>query len=333
MGSATHLSFTTQPTANLAVQPVVTALDSGNATDATYTGTVTLSVTSGDETGALYGTVAVAAVSGVATFAGLKLPANGTFSLTAAATGLTSAVSNTFTNTAQNTLYEIRKAARFRLGFALDGGDEDATYTELWPFVISQARNNIVRELAQSHLVSTVSTVEVPLVASQREYDLTSLGFLKIDTVDLGTSTVRTRLSPMDEAPALFTTLGDLTETGYPQWYYMAGAGRIGLVPLPVDNTYSLWLTGSTIANHITEETDTTGIGELFNEAIALKAAIDIAGTYDMEQPEHQKRVPMLIQEYKGTMGQLRKLLWDMAPRRGGVTVSEAASEFISIRR
>ncbi len=78
---------------------VVTAQDAQGNTATTFTGNVTLAITSGTgKAGAnLRGTATVAAVSGVATFSGLSVDSVGSgYTLTASATGPTSAVSGAF---------------------------------------------------------------------------------------------------------------------------------------------------------------------------------------------------------------------------------------------
>ncbi len=62
-------------------QPIVQVLNSAGALDLTYTGPVTLSVSSGT----LNGTVTVLAVAGIATFVGLSITGSGQITLTASA--------------------------------------------------------------------------------------------------------------------------------------------------------------------------------------------------------------------------------------------------------
>jgi len=101
---STQLTFTTQPSAT---QPdalftvVVAAKDTAGTTDTAYTGTITISLYSGS--GTLSGTLSRAAVSGVATFTGLSIDDEGTYSLNATGTEVSTAylpapaVSSTFT--------------------------------------------------------------------------------------------------------------------------------------------------------------------------------------------------------------------------------------------
>jgi hypothetical protein len=334
MGVAAKLGFSTNPTDNLAVQPVVTAYDSGNGAPAPdFTGNVLITITSTGDSNSLYGTVTKAAVASVATFTDLQIPANGTYTLTATdttpGTSITPAVSHSFTMSHRTELHEIRKNARFRLGISPNGDDEDSTYTSMWPTAVTQARNFVTRELVQSSYVQPRTTVEVPLVASQREYDLTSLGLLNIDSVEIGTSTSRSRMIPYGESQALFSANGDLSATGKPYWYYMAGANQIGVVPLPSGTTDSLWVTGSPITDAMSSPNDLSGISEMFNDAIAVKSALDVAGSFDMEQPEHGKRLPMLIKEFEAIMTQMKTLLDKFTPKRGGAIVAGSHSDAI----
>ncbi|GEM_PF-3893574 len=81
----TQLSFTNMPTGcfvpNQTLSLAVSATDGNGAIDNTYTGTITLSVNSGP--GNLTGTIAVAAVAGVANFNAFALDLDGSYTLTA----------------------------------------------------------------------------------------------------------------------------------------------------------------------------------------------------------------------------------------------------------
>ena len=99
---ATHLVFTTEPGSSVSgvsmTQPVVTAEDDSGLTDTDFTGSVMLSVSSGE--GTLSGSTCVSAVDGVATFTDVvyHVTTGGTdgesFELTAHHSGLTSGVSS-----------------------------------------------------------------------------------------------------------------------------------------------------------------------------------------------------------------------------------------------
>ncbi|HET7250881.1 MAG TPA: hypothetical protein VFI79_13610 [Gemmatimonadales bacterium] len=108
-GSATQLAFTTQPagtTAGVAIAPAVkvTAQDALGNTCSSFTGSVTVAITSG--TGALgatlSGTPSATAVAGIATFADLKIDKVGAvsagtgYTLSATAPSLTAATSDPF---------------------------------------------------------------------------------------------------------------------------------------------------------------------------------------------------------------------------------------------
>ena len=101
-GTATHLTFTVQPTnttAGLVITPAVVAVaqnSSGNA-DTTYTNSVTVAIGANPGGGTLSGTRTVTSSRGVATFSNLSINNAGTgYTLTAAAPLVTSATSATF---------------------------------------------------------------------------------------------------------------------------------------------------------------------------------------------------------------------------------------------
>jgi hypothetical protein len=99
-GTATKLAFTTSPSTPtaentaFATQPKVTVQDAWQNTAATNTSSVTLTPSSSTLTCT---TNPKAAVAGVATFAGCKMKAAGTYTLTATDGTLTSVLSNSFT--------------------------------------------------------------------------------------------------------------------------------------------------------------------------------------------------------------------------------------------
>jgi hypothetical protein len=102
-GPVAKLAFTAQPSntaAGVSIAPTiqVTAQDANGNTTPTYTGTVTVALAANPGSGTLTGTLAVAAVSGVASFTDLKVnkPAAG-YTLSGSATGLTTATSTAFT--------------------------------------------------------------------------------------------------------------------------------------------------------------------------------------------------------------------------------------------
>jgi len=79
----------------------VSALDASNAVVTGFTGTITVAIGANPASGTLSGTVTVAAVSGVATFANLSINNAGNgYTLTAASSGLTGATSTAFNITA-----------------------------------------------------------------------------------------------------------------------------------------------------------------------------------------------------------------------------------------
>ena len=102
-GAVAKLAFTAQPSntaAGVSIAPTiqVTAQDANGNTTPTYTGTVTVGLAANPGSGTLTGTLAVAAVGGVASFTDLKVnkPAAG-YTLSASATSLTTATSTAFT--------------------------------------------------------------------------------------------------------------------------------------------------------------------------------------------------------------------------------------------
>ena len=103
-GAATQLAFAVEPSdeaAGVVFTPAiqVTARDALGNVATGFTGMVTVAIgTNPPPGGVLDGTTSVAAVAGVATFAGLNIDEAGTgYSLTASATGLTGATSEAFT--------------------------------------------------------------------------------------------------------------------------------------------------------------------------------------------------------------------------------------------
>ena len=124
VGTPAKLAFSQQPSNStggvaFGTQPKVTVQDALGNTVTSDTSPVTLAITNGTPPtggpGTLSGTVTVAAVNGVATFAGLSVDKIGTgYSLTASDGALTGATSNTF---------NITVGAAAKLAFTTQPGD------------------------------------------------------------------------------------------------------------------------------------------------------------------------------------------------------------------
>ena len=99
--TATQLAIRTQPPGSTSAGGsfglIVTAEDSSSSVVTTYTGNVTVAISSNPSSGTLSGTLTQAAIAGVATFAGLSINNAGTgYTLVATASGLTSATTGAF---------------------------------------------------------------------------------------------------------------------------------------------------------------------------------------------------------------------------------------------
>src|SRR5205807_295523 len=115
-GSATQLVFSVQPsttTAGAAITPAVevTAQDAGGNTATGFTGNITVAIGTNPSSGTLAGTLAHAAVSGVATFPGLSIDKVGT-GYTLTATGAGSTTSTAFNITAGKATALVYRVAR-----------------------------------------------------------------------------------------------------------------------------------------------------------------------------------------------------------------------------
>ena len=119
---ATALQFGVQPNNVTAGQATLTCtvyvVDSGGGQVPGATNAVTLAVTGGGAT--LTGTTTVNAVAGLATFSGIAVSTNGTFTLTATATGLTSGTSASFTVSAASAANPNEPAGFTALNNTLD---------------------------------------------------------------------------------------------------------------------------------------------------------------------------------------------------------------------
>ncbi len=169
-GTAARLAFTAQPSisntagAALGTQPRVTVQDANGNTVTNSAATLTLAITAGTGTSgaALAGTVAVNAVNGVATFAGLSINKAGTgYTLTATSAGLISAASAAF---------DVAPGAANRLAFSTQPSVENAAGIPLGrqPVVTVQDAhgNTVVTSTAAVTLGITGSTNTVGAVLS-----------------------------------------------------------------------------------------------------------------------------------------------------------------------
>ena len=130
---STQLVFTTQPSST---QPdttftvEVTAQDTAGTTDTSYTGAVTIAIYTSDAAGVLSGTLTQTAVAGVATFTGLSVDLEGTYTLFASGAEVATAyppapaVSNSFSIevfTAPDII--VQSSGNAILGFNFDGSN------------------------------------------------------------------------------------------------------------------------------------------------------------------------------------------------------------------
>jgi len=157
-GTATKLSFIAQPSAvvaGAAVAPAVqvTVQDAQGNTVTGSTVSVTVAITSGTgKTGAtLRGTTTLAAVAGIATFAGLSIDSAGTgYILTARSSGLTSVVSAAFA---------VTVGAASRLAFAVQPSAVNATW------VMSPAVQVTVHDVVGNPVTTATNSVTLAITS------------------------------------------------------------------------------------------------------------------------------------------------------------------------
>ena len=155
-GAAARLAFVTQPSGAssgtaFTQQPVVRAEDSFGNPVTSFTGNVSLAITTNPSSGTLSGVAGIAATAGTATFSGLSIDAAGAgYVLTASSTGLTSAASNAFA---------VSSGAATQLVFQTQpiGGTADSSLAQQPVVAIKDASGNTVTSGPDSSAAVTIS--------------------------------------------------------------------------------------------------------------------------------------------------------------------------------
>lgn len=211
VGVATKLIFSVAPgntVAGAIITPAVqvTAQDAAGNTVPTFAGSVGIAITSGTGTSGatLRGTVAVGAVSGIATFSTLSIDKSGNnYKLTATSTGLTSVTSGNF---------NITVGPAVKLGFTVE---PPATVTA------GVSMSPAIRVAAQDSMGNTVTTFTNNIVAAigtnpsggvltgtttiKAVSGVSSFSTLKINLIGVGYTFVATSVGLLDAISTPFT--------------------------------------------------------------------------------------------------------------------------------
>lgn len=338
MAAATKLTFTTSPNTNMATQPVVTAQDGNSATDSTFSGPISIFATpgTGSPGAALNGVVTMIAVAGVCTFASVTMSQIGTgFTLTAVSAQLTDGTSSSFnvTSAPQRDTYTVLLGlVRPKVGLLSDGTDEPANYLAEWPTLVTAARNDVANDLliASSPVGHSVVAIQI---TGDPTYDLSAVGFLRIDTVNYGTDTnqIAVPVQTYTQATAYYGSNPEQTTTAAPACYWWDGGNTLGFAPIPTDTTSLISISGVRLLADMTTSTNRSGIGPMCNECVAYAAAMRMAGEYDPERPDHRLRLPALKEGYQRELSQLITLMRTFAPQPGGYAMAQEAATAMNI--
>jgi hypothetical protein len=177
--------------------------------------------------------------------------------------GTTVAVSNTYAT--------ILAMAKQKVGTPYGTTDN---YTSEWPGFISAARDEVAARLALSSGTVLSNETQIAVVSGQREYDLTTYGFLGVERIWFGTATDRDELTIMTEQQAVQFAGENPDATGTPVVAYLDGLVTVGIVPVSTDTTQKIIVQGPNLANAMTSASDASLLPVICNELIAYGAAI-----------------------------------------------------------
>lgn len=224
-----------------------------------------------------------------------------------------------------NTLTAIRAIARRKVGLLPTVADASDPFLALWPYVVSEARDQLVTELPIRRVLGE-SEVSVTIDASGA-YDVTAYNFLRLDRVGIRTDSTTIRWCNLDDPFTGWsgTTIGQTGDS-----VAVVYDGRLlSVYPWDTTTTSYLSLQGVRMPAQLSTGEDYSGLPELCNEAVATGAAIRIC-QYDPEREDFfVRRLAVLQSDWNRLVSnitgilqrqKLRKGGWRMAPAVGNVT-------------
>lgn len=228
--------------------------------------------------------------------------------------GTTVAVSNTYAT--------ILAMAKQKVGTPYGTTD---SYTSEWPGFISASRDEVASRLALSSGTVLTSETEIAVVSGQREYDLTSYGFLGVERVWYGTATDRDELTIKTADQAIAFAGENPDETGTPVIAYLDGLVTVGIIPPSTDTTQKIIVMGPNLAAAMTSASDASLLPVICNELIAYGAAIRCI-EWDFTREDLHARYDAYKRSFEEKMAYAKVLAARMSPPIG-LMLTTAASE------
>lgn len=207
--------------------------------------------------------------------------------------------------------------AQDMLGFD-DDENPDIYGNAKWRRWLTQARDDILADM-DSLLPMTTWTFDANGATG---YDLLGRGFLYVGRVGYGTSsTTATNWLPL-RTDRQGTGAVVPVESGTPGWAWTEGLATLALNPYPTSGTVTV--EGRRLPVDLQNQTDTSGLPRVFNETLALGAALR-ACRHDMGRSENAAARGTLQDEYTAKLGRMRALINRNPQNGGGYTVATGA--------
>ncbi len=287
VGTAVKLGFTQQPSSStggtaFATQPRVAIQDLGGNTVTTKTNAVTLALTTPAGATFACATNPLAAVAGVATFAGCKVDLVGTYTLTATATGFTVATSSSFE-------VAVGPAARLVFSQQPSGAVANVVFDTQPEVTIQDLGGNTVDSDTSSVTLTlttpgaaTLACTENPVAATAGVAAFTGCD---IDVADDYTLTASDgTLTPTDsdvitiDAPGVITARTNGNWDDVDTWTAVAGTGSISTTTSSstVTGTGTGFLTELAVGERLLRKNGSTSIGIV--QSIESDTSLTLAG-------------------------------------------------------
>lgn len=205
--------------------------------------------------------------------------------------------------------------ARPKVGLLPTVLDASDPFLSLWPGFATQARDEMILRLPSRRVLGQAEAL-IKIADSARAYDITALGFLRVDRVGYQAGTTMTWLNLYDPFQALACTSSP-EQTGTPSFVTYDGRLLCG-IPAATDIAAHLVVQGVALPDAMLIDSDTSGLPELCNEIISIGAAIRVCG-YDVEREDlYIRRLPVLKAEWEQKIAYLRGSLLNNRSPRGG---------------
>lgn len=222
-----------------------------------------------------------------------------------------------------STLADLRASARPLVGVLPDASPSEDVYYDLWPRMVSAARDRILTQLPARRVLGQAE-VTIP-IGTAGCYDITRYGFLRVDRIALVSGTTTTWL-PLYDASTPYA--GDYGDTGTPVAVTFDGR-LLAVFPWSDTTDATLVVQGTRLPDLMYRDEDASGLPRLLNDLTSLGAALRVID-FDIEREDHfNRRLPVLKEQYERALRDVTRTLLNNRRPRGGWRTAPAVNDAI----